>query len=142
MSFTTITVTIPDRLYHRLQSVAQDTNRPISDVLIASAEAALPLDSRAAGLPPALADELAAMRQLSDQALWNATRPTLTLEQQNRLDELTQISKVRVLASAEQSELTSLLSEYDRSVLRRAQAFALLSLRGYPIPDLNKTETI
>jgi hypothetical protein len=142
MSLTTITVTLPERLYRRLQSLAQGTNRPISEVLVASAEAALPVDSGPTGLPPAVADELAAMRQLSDQTLWNATRPTLTPDRLSRLDDLMQFSTARVLSAAEQNELNDLLAEYDRSVLRRAQAFALLSLRGYPIPDLNKTETI
>jgi hypothetical protein len=33
-----------------------------------------------------------------------------------------------------------LLVEYDRSVLRRAQAFALLSLRGHSLPDFNAIE--
>ncbi|GAB4415227.1 MAG: hypothetical protein Fur0044_10280 [Anaerolineae bacterium] len=135
---TTVTVTIPERLYRRLQSVATSTNRAVSDVLIASAEAALLVESADEILPTELSDELAAMRLYSDEALWLATQPTLSPEQQTRLTELTTEQTFRTLANMEQDELKKLLAEYDYSVLRRAQALALLSLRGHVLPDLNQ----
>ncbi len=140
MSTNTVTVTIPKRLYHRLQSVARDTNQAVSELLIASAEAMLALDNADAALPPELADELAAMRLLSDKALWATTEALLSPEQQARLSELTRQQAARALTAVEQDELKSLLAEYDHSVLRRAQAFALLSLRGHTLPDLNETD--
>lgn len=134
-----VTVKIPERLYRRLRTIAQGTNRAIAEVLIASAEAMLPLDSAETDLPPEVADELAAMRLFSDQALWNATQPSLSSKQQARLSKLSQQQLEGSLSSSEQEELNRLLAEYDRSVLRRAQAFALLSLRGHKLPDLNAT---
>ena len=82
MSGNTVTVTIPESLYHRLQLLARKTNREIAEVLLASAEATLVIESAAAALPPDLADELAAMRLFSDQALWAATESSLSLERQ------------------------------------------------------------
>lgn len=133
MSANTITVTIPERLYRRLQTVANNTNRAISDILIDSVEAMLPVTDADAVLPPEIADELAAMRLFSDEALWTATKPTLSPEQQARLSELTRRQGEKVLTLTEQNELDHLLAEYDRSVLRRAQALALLSMRGHPL---------
>jgi hypothetical protein len=143
MSDNTVTIAIPERLYRRLQVVADTTNRPISDILVESAEAMLPVAEADADLPPELADELAAMRLFSDEALWKAVEPTLSLAQQERLTELTQQQQDRgTLTAIERDELEALLGEYDRSVLRRAQALALLSLRGHPLPDLNETDVL
>jgi len=139
MSANTVTVTIPERLYNRLQAIAKNSNQAISDVLIASAEAMLVLENADTALSPEVADELAAMRLSSDEALWASTQSTLSPQQQARMSELTQYQAERTLTAAEQNELDNLLAEYDRSVLRRAQAFALLSLRGHTLPDINET---
>lgn len=137
MSDNTVTLTIPDRLYRRLRLIAETTHRPIADILLESAAAMLPLAEADTDLPTPIADELTAMRVLSDAALWQATEPTLTAEQQTRLSDLSRQRVERSLSPAEETELHQLLAEYDRSVLRRAQALALLSLRGHTIPDLN-----
>jgi hypothetical protein len=97
---------------------------------------------RVSKLPSDLADELAVMRLFSDEALWKATEPTLSPEQQAHLSELTRQQNKRTLTEAEQDKLEALLAEYDRSVLRQAQALALLSLRGHPLPDLNETNEL
>jgi hypothetical protein len=138
MSTNTITVDIPERLYRRLQAVANTTNRAISDILVESAEAMLLVVEADAALPTEIADELAAMRLYSDEALWEATEATLSPEQQARLGELTRQQGEQTLTTTEKNELEELLALYDHSVLRRAQALALLSLRGHSIPDLNE----
>lgn len=139
MSDHTVTVTLPDHLYHRLQLLAQRTNREIAEVLLASLEATLAGAKADTALPSEVADELAAMWQFSDQDLWAVIETTLSPEQETRLNALTTTQGERALTTAEQAELTTLLAEYDRAVLRRAQALALLSLRGHSIPDLNET---
>jgi predicted DNA-binding protein len=135
----TVTVTLPDHLYQRLHLLAQRTNREIPEVLLASLEATLAGAKADTALPSEVADELAAMWQFSDQDLWAVIEMTLSPEQETRLNALTTTQGERALTSAEQAELTTLLAEYDRAVLRRAQALALLSLRGHSIPDLNET---
>ena len=139
MGANTVTITIPERLYRRLQVVADTTNRAIGDILIESAEAMLPVAEADATLPTEVADELAAMRLFSDEVLWKAAELTLSLEQQARLSELIRRQGERALTSTEENELKILMAEYDRSILRRAQALALLSVRGHAIPDLNET---
>ncbi len=137
MSLNKVTVTLSDRLYRRLQAMATENNQNIADILVAGAEAMFLLEEDEAQLPADVADELAAMRYYSDEALWQATQPHLSPTQQTRLEELTHRQGVESLTEAEQKELDMLLADYDRSVLYRAQAFALLTLRGHTIPDLN-----
>ena len=81
-----------------------------------------------------IADELAEMMWLSDQSLWQATTPTFTPVQQQQLAELNELTDQRALNAKEQSEPAQLLTAYERSVLRRAQAFAILARRGHQIP--------
>lgn len=85
------------------------------------------------GLPDDLAGELAAMRLLSDRALQTATHPSLAPAQQHRLQQLNRTAGERTLTPTEAAEQTALLAAYHRSILRRAQALAILTERGYPV---------
>lgn len=128
---TTVPVQIPESLYRRLERAAAATRRSVSDVLASSLAITLPT---LADLPEALAHELAAMIWLNDEALRAAAQPTLTLDQQQRLSELNDRADRQPLSDQAQAEREALLAEYDRSMLRRAQAFAILAQRGYAVP--------
>jgi hypothetical protein len=131
----TITVTLPDLLVHRLQRAAQLTYRTVDDVLASVVDTTLQAPP---GLPPDLADEIAAMALFTDDALWSASESSLSPAQQHRLRQLTQSSKERRLTQAESAELDYLLEQYDIAVLRRAHALALLNQRGHQLPDQNQ----
>ncbi len=128
----TISVQIPEPIFRRLRRMAEITNRSVEDVLATTVSVALPPDM---DLPADLADELAAMTMFSDDALWVATKTSLSPAQQRRLSQLTHAGGSRKLTTAESSELTHMLESYDRSVLRRAKALAILAHRGYEILD-------
>jgi hypothetical protein len=132
MAYSMINVEVPATLFHRLQRLAKYTHRSVEDVLAATIDVALPPDPN---LPPELADELAAMALFSDQALWAATASSFSPAQQRRLDQLTTTSDDLPLTATEASELAHLLDEYDRAVLRRARALAILTQRGYEFPE-------
>ena len=74
------------------------------------------------------------MGMLSDAALWAASESSLSPAQQRRLRQLNHAGGERALTLAERAEQTHLLDLYQRSVLRRAQALALLAYRGYDLP--------
>jgi hypothetical protein len=135
MASRAVTIQLPGRLWQRLKYVAQASHRSVQDVLTAGITATLPA---IADLPANLADELAAMTWLSDQALWGATTPTFAPEQQARLAALNELANRRDLTVGEQAETETLLAAYHRSVLCRAQAFALLAQRGHRMPALNE----
>jgi hypothetical protein len=130
----TITVTLPGLLVHRLQRAAALTYRTVDDVLASVVDTTLQAPP---GLPPALADEIAAMALFTDDALCSASESSLSPAQQRRLRQLTQNSKERRLTQAESTELDYLLEQYDIAVLRRAHAWALLSQRGHQLPAQN-----
>ena len=131
MNVTTLTVTLPEPLMRRLKRASELTYRPVNEILVSTINAALvaPPD-----LPEDLADELAAMSILGDEALKAASQSSFSATEQFRLRQLNQIAQERSLTQAESDEQAALLDAYHHAVLRRAQALAILTQRGYSIP--------
>ena len=86
----------------------------------------------------ALADELAGLHWLSDAGVQKALQPTFSRTQQECLGKLNLVEDERPLTAAEEVERTQLLAKYQRALLRRAEAFAILAQRGYPVPGYNE----
>ncbi len=128
----TVTVKLPIPIYRRLKRVAEITYRSVEDVLASTVDAALPLDPN---LPSDVADDVAAMALMNDDALMAAAESSLSPAQQRRLQQLTEFGGQRRLSTSEEAELAHLLDLYNRSVLRRAKALAILSQRGYQLRD-------
>lgn len=126
----TVSVELPEPIFRRLRHIAEVTHRSLEDVLATTIDAALPHTS---GVPAEIADDLAALSVFSDAALWIATETRLSTEQQQRLNQLTEEGETRLLVANEEAELAQLIDIYDRAVLRRAKAMALLAQRGYDI---------
>jgi hypothetical protein len=126
----TVSVELPEPIFRRLRHIAELTQRSVEEVLATTIDAALP---QTPGVPVEVADDLAALALLSDAALWSAAESTLAPEDQRRLKQLTQDGESRQLSEAEEAELAQLIDAYDRAVLRRAKALALLAQRGYNI---------
>jgi hypothetical protein len=138
MTTQTVAVQVPERIYRKLKRAADVTYRPVEEILATTLNAALP---EPPGLPPELADELASMHLFSDDALWAAAAPSFPLTEQRRLSQLNHIAGQRPLRKAEKAEQTQLLAAYHRSVLRRAQALAILTQRGHAIPTETELQT-
>lgn len=130
MTERTFTVTLPEHTFFKLQKAAEVTYRSVDDLLASTIDATLvaPPD-----LPEALANELAALHLLGDEALWAAVLPSLSPSEQHRLEQLNHIGGERDLTIAESAEQAALLQAYYRSMLRRAQAIAILKQRGHEI---------
>ena len=79
-------------------------------------------------------EELAALQFFSDEALWAAAAPSMSAAEQMRLAQLNRSGEERPLSAAETAEQADLLVTYHRSVLRRAQALAILAQRDHSIP--------
>ena len=131
MVATMIPVQLPEPLFLRLKRVADLMHRSVEDIAATTLEAALPL---VADVPPEVACDLAAMHLFSDDALWAATAPTFSPDEESRLSQLNMAAGDRTLTPAEQAEQQSLITAYRRSVLRRAKALAILVQRGHHVP--------
>jgi len=130
MASDTVSVELPTAVFLKLQRAADLTRRSLEQVLVSTINAAL---ISSPDLPAELADELAAMRLLSDNALQAASYPSISSADQERLNHLNQTAQSRTLTTSEFREQEELLFSYHRSILRRAQALAILQERGYPV---------
>jgi hypothetical protein len=121
---TTITLDLPDSLTERAGQAAQAMHCPLEEVIAAVLDVALPaLDD----VPPAIRAELVAMTWLDDQALLSIANAVLSDEDQRRLVDLTGRDTLTV---REQHDLRTLRDAYGQMTLRKARAFALLSIRS------------
>ena len=135
MSTQNVTLTLPDSLMRRAQQTARTLQRPLEEMLTDTLVAALP-DLEDAPLD--MQAELAQMAWLNEAALWAIAHSEIFSNQQETLQTLTDLQSQRVLTQDEQALLKELRREYGRVTLRKARAFALLSLRGgHPLLDEN-----
>lgn len=125
-----LTITLPDAVFQKLTRVAQLTYQTIDEVVALTVESALPGGT---DLPDGLEAELAAMHLYGDDALWAAIEPSLSPFELRRMEQLSDLADQRHLTPREDAERMTLLSGYDRSVLRRAQSLALLKQRGHDV---------
>jgi len=111
----------------RAKQVADVLQRPLEETLTAILVATLP---DIEDVPLDMRTDLARMTWLSDQELWAIARSAMTEDHQGRLCHLTNLRTQRSLTQEEQEALDALRQEYGRVTLRKARAYALLSLRG------------
>lgn len=131
MSAQPLTINLPEATIRTLRRAAELTFRSMDDVVLNALNV---IFTAPPNLPPELGSEFAAMHSLSDEALQTASTSALSPAQQGRLNQLSHAGGERNLTPAEHAELASLLNLYDQSVLRRAQALAILAFRGHPMP--------
>ena len=124
---TTITLTLPERTMKQAQQAAAALQRPLEDVLTDMLTAVLPTLEDA---PADMQIELTHMTWLNNQALWDIARSSMPTAAQKQMRKLGQLPDQRPLTTAEQQKLDKLRREYGYVTLRKARAYALLSLRG------------
>ena len=122
-----VTLRLPAGTMQRAEQSAHALQRPVEEVLTRLVTAALP---DVADVPGDMQAELVRMTWLSDRELWDIAHSAMPEEQQRRLRYLTNLQTKRPLTQEEQETLEELRREYGRATLRKARAFALLSLRS------------
>lgn len=131
MSSQSITLALPDSVMYRARQAAQTLRLPLEEMLVDVLAAALP---EVIDAPAELQNDLARMTWLDDQTLWAIARSEMPGTQQEQLYNLAELQHQRSLNGEETSLLEQLRKEYGGATLRKARAFALLSLRsGRPL---------
>lgn len=97
------------------------------DVLTATSAAVLPEVQDA---PADMRGELARMTWLTDADLWTIARSAMSARDQEQLQYLSGLQSQRELTEDEEARLGALRRAYGQATLRKARAYALLSLRG------------
>lgn len=127
MTIQRITLDLPQAVLERAQKVAQALQQPLEDVLSLTLAASLPDVEDA---PADMQLELTRMTWLSDEELWVIARSEMAAEEQTQLEKLSEKQGHEILTSQEERALQHLRQHYGRVTLRKARAYALLSLRG------------
>lgn len=122
------TLTIPDDVYERARQIAQETSQPVDHVLIGYLRT---LSAPVPALPSDEEAELDAMKYLSDDALWTIAREQMPAQTQTRLQDLMEQHSRVTLPSEAHQELEHLVERGQRLMLRKSEAAALLTQRGY-----------
>src|SRR5215468_4691797 len=129
MSDYAVTLPVPKDIYDRARQVAAGTAQSVEAVLLQQLQAAFmaPLPP----LPPDEQRELEALTSLSDEALWTLAREQMAQDKQTRLQVLMDANSQGTLDEAQRIELETLVAQGQRLGVRKAQAAALLTERGY-----------
>ena len=127
-----VTIELPSFVQQQMERRAQAEARSVADLI---RELVLQNWQTSPRLPDDVETELAALPNLSDEALWVLARTTLTAGEQSTLTALNHKAKTTKLTSAEEARLTTLLDLYDRALVRRAQAAVILQQRGHNLQN-------
>ncbi len=133
MNSQSVTLELPEPLYEQLQARAARRQRTVADEVLDVLTGALPATE---ALPDDLEQAIAQLVFLDDAALWQAGRSKMASDAAERLSELNAKRQREGLTESEQQESELLVRQYERSMLVRAQAAALLKQRGHDISSL------
>ncbi len=137
MTVRPVTLNLPDPLYEQLRRRAEQTERTVEAELLEVVASAVP----AAGeLPADLAEALAPLDLLDDDALWRAARSRLPEPAAERLADLHAQQQRAGLSPAQADELAALVHQYEQAMLVRARAAAILGQRGHDVSSLLNPE--
>lgn len=133
MTVQSVTLNLPSALYDQLKRRAEQARRTVEAELLEVVATAVPVADE---LPSDLAEAISPLALLDDEALWRAARSHLPTETAARLESLHLKRQREGLTEAETQALSGLVRQYERSMLVRAQAAALLKQRGYDVSEL------
>lgn len=136
MTVRTITVQLPETLYRQAKETAAARSLSIEEVVMQSIAISLPpLED---DLPADLRSALSSLMLLGDDELWAIARSEMDEPDQDRLEALTELREGGTLSYPENEEFEGLLSKSDFLMVKKAEAYRLLTRRGYSIPWVNQ----
>lgn len=132
----TVTLTLPPPLYDQLQKRASQSHRSIEEEALEVLAVAIPAEN---ALPTDLAAEVDALRQLDDSALLRTATRRLADAVATQLEQLHLKQRREGLSAAEAESLAALVRQYERNMLLRAKAVAVLKERGHDVSKLTSS---
>lgn len=123
----TLVVNVPSELYVRIKKRADEAHRSVEDEAAVLLETTVPMEPEQA---------LASLRLLDNAGLQQAARSRLAAELAAELEALHLKQQREGLSAAESVRCAELMQAYERSMLVRAEAAALLQQRGVVVSSL------
>jgi len=136
MSMHPVLVKLPKRLYHRVEKRAKQTKRSVESELLAVVAQAMATEDE---LPEDLSTPLEELSLLDDKALWRVARKGVKASETIQMEKLHLRRQQKSLSESESQTLASLVKQYEKHMLLRAQAIALLKQRGHAVSKLLTT---
>ena len=131
MEMKTVTIRFPEAVYLRLQQAAQATKQSFDDLLLHVVQIGSPPTWD--DIPAEFQADVAALDRLDDAALWRIARLRRSADEMREYQDLLDQQADGTLSDAEALRLSRLRRDYDRDMLRKAQAAAILQWRGHRI---------
>ena len=125
-----VTLELPSTLYSRVKQRAEQTQRSVEAELLDVLTSAIPASDN---LPTDLAEALAPLAVLDDAALWRAARSHFPAAAAADLEALHLKRQSEGLTETEAADAARLVRRYERAMLVRARAAALLKQRGHAV---------
>lgn len=133
VSSQTVTIQVPDDVYARIRQRAELSQRTVEAEFVSVLSEAVHAGEE---LPQELADAIAPLEELDDAKLWELARGRLPKETSAELQSLHFQQQRGSLTNAERERAEALCLDYDRTMLVRARAAALLKERGHDIASV------
>jgi predicted transcriptional regulator len=132
----TVTLQLPEDLYLRLQQAAQATRQSLEDIFLRAINVGSPPDWE--DVPAEFQADIAALDRLDDTSLWRVARRKKTETAMSDYQQLLDKNADGTISKEESRRLNGLRAEFDRYMLSKAHAVALLRWRGHSIPPADK----
>lgn len=133
MATRTVTVELPREVYDRLKQHADQSRRPLEAEVLDVILTAVQQDDEA---PADLGATLDQLKQLDSQTLAQLARSRLSPDESVTLEELNFKQQREGLDPTERQNRDALVFQYERHLLVRAEAVALLKERGFDVATL------
>ena len=125
-----VTLHVPDTLFSHIRKRAEQSQRSVEAEVLEVLATAVPADEQ---LPADLAEAVSPLSLLDDEALGRAARSHMPEQAAKQLEDLHLKRQGEGLTEAETLTLAGLVRQYERTMLVRAQAAALLRQRGHDV---------
>ncbi len=122
-------LSVPEDVVAAAREIAEATAQPVETVLLNQLRNTLPVPV----LPPDEEAELAALRHLSDDALWTIAHEQLLDSVQARMQALMDKNSLGSIMANEYEELERLVERGQQLMIRKSEAAAILTRRGYTV---------
>jgi len=141
MTATFVNVALPQDLYSQLESAAKQLEKSAETLLTETLQLILATNSQflyqpkpEGEIPDTIRNDIASLEMYDTDELKKIAASEMSLDNQDRMEELSDLQKQRTLTSVEADMLEQMRLDYGHVMLRKARAFALLADRGYPLP--------
>lgn len=134
MQTETITLKVPEVIYQRLANTARGMQRPLEEIVIHALKVGIPPGYE--DVPEEFQADISGLDRLDDDSLWRMARSRKTEAEMEEYNSLLEANFSRELTDREQLELRKMRQEAELFMLRKAQAAALLSWRGYKVSPM------